>query len=99
MNDDDRNSEASFKLRGSELDATTCHDFKGCCNCDNSESPFKEVLDEQLRQISELKLKNAQAREKIKTEMEANNKLREKISKLDKYYQKQKNKKYRNCGS
>ena len=57
------------------------------------------MLDELMRQITGLKLENAQAKEWIRCEQDTNKKQKEKMEKLDKFYQKQKNKKYRNCGS
>lgn len=57
--------EASFKIKGSDIDATTCNDFKevGCPNCEGNDSytqsTFKDMLNELMRQISDLKLENA----------------------------------------
>ena len=61
-------SEKSFKIKNSDYDATTCNDFKsGCPNCEENEiyqkSTFKEILDDLMRQISDLKLENAHTKE------------------------------------
>lgn len=47
-------SERSFKLKTSDIDATTCNEFKGGCpNCEendiNQKSTFKEILDDLMR--------------------------------------------------
>ena len=47
-------SERSFKMKTSEIDATTCNDFKqGCANCESNEiyqkATFREILDDLMR--------------------------------------------------
>jgi hypothetical protein len=47
-------SELSYKMRNSDIDATTCNEFKvGCTNCEGndiySKSTFKDMLEELMQ--------------------------------------------------
>jgi hypothetical protein len=69
----------------------TCEEYQ--------KQPFKEMLEEQMMLATNLKLQNVEICKKWKIDKTNLDKVTERNVKLEKFYQKEKAKKYRNCGT
>lgn len=86
----------SHSSSNSSYTQTDLPDFEGT---EFSKPIFRKLLEDQMKQTTQLQIENQTLLESQKSMKKKMQKMDDQTTKLEKFYQKMKNKKYRNCGT